>query len=526
LIVLSISCSSGTNEKAGTPVSLHGNWKIVESDVAEGSQYLYNDSLCREITIPGDWPNLLAKDKNRETTVWLRKKVHIGADLKGMSLHLFLGNIGVADETYFNGVLIGSTGSIPSESQPLAYHFALQMPRIYFIPESLLKFGSENVIAVRIYSHVISGIHGNIHIAGSSNRYQPGAFKPYLPIIANMSAVSLNIMFFLLILAIFISNPRKIEYLYFSMILLFTVLCALLIIDYAIIIDGLLRYKIFLVLYCLVNCFVLLAIERFFEARMLPVRIAAPASLFAVAVCIICAPDTASLLGLRGGIAIGYINVCIIVAAVITLFAIKRDPRKYWYFIFIGVLIPVSVFRNSYFLFTEQFHEFPSVIFFHIPVVFFVIIVYQIYDLQKQKQEKETLYSALSRKTLKYEKLLDSIRKKDAKPEPRDKIHEVIEYLNTNYSEKYNRHNLACRFNMNEDYIGQVFKKTTGMNISGYINKVRIDVAIELLNETDTKIIDIAYHIGFENLTHFHRLFKNQTGLTPNQYRQKKCLKN
>jgi len=67
--------------------------------------------------------------------------------------------------------------------------------------------------------------------------------------------------------------------------------------------------------------------------------------------------------------------------------------------------------------------------------------------------------------------------------------------------------------------MGQVFKKTTGINISNYINNKRIEGAKDLLIETDAKIIDIAYHVGFDNLTHFHRQFKKQTGKTPSEYR-------
>ena len=62
-------------------------------------------------------------------------------------------------------------------------------------------------------------------------------------------------------------------------------------------------------------------------------------------------------------------------------------------------------------------------------------------------------------------------------------------------------------------------KKVTGMNISNYINTNRINAAKDLLADTGAKIIDVAYHVGFDNLTHFHRQFKKLTGCTPNEYR-------
>ena len=86
------------------------------------------------------------------------------------------------------------------------------------------------------------------------------------------------------------------------------------------------------------------------------------------------------------------------------------------------------------------------------------------------------------------------------------------------------RRALAQRFDINEDYIGQLFKKATGTNISNYINMRRIERAKKLLIETDSKIIDIGYHVGFETLVHFHRQFKKSTAMTPQEYRKNVSL--
>lgn len=103
----------------------------------------------------------------------------------------------------------------------------------------------------------------------------------------------------------------------------------------------------------------------------------------------------------------------------------------------------------------------------------------------------------------------------DVKPEPRDIIHDLIEYLDNNFNETYDRVTLAERFGLNEDYMGQLFKKVTNTNIANYINMKRIEVAKQLLKETDSKVIDIAFHVGFDNLTYFYRHFKKHTGYSP-----------
>lgn len=176
--------------------------------------------------------------------------------------------------------------------------------------------------------------------------------------------------------------------------------------------------------------------------------------------------------------------------------------------------------RNSYYLMNLNFNSLPITIFMHVPIVFTLFTMYYIYEFESTRKENETLYTALLRKSNRTQRMLNSIKRDKAKPDPRDVIYEVIDYLDTNYREKYSRKELAKNFGLNEDYMGQIFKKTAGTNISNYINNRRIEAVKELLAETNSKIIDIAYHVGFENLTHFHRQFKNQTDLTPSQYRE------
>ncbi|HOW82461.1 MAG TPA: AraC family transcriptional regulator, partial [Spirochaetota bacterium] len=155
----------------------------------------------------------------------------------------------------------------------------------------------------------------------------------------------------------------------------------------------------------------------------------------------------------------------------------------------------------------------------HVPLVFMFIALYYIYDFEKSRKEKDLLYTALLRKSKNNIRALRSLKEKKKKAEPRNLIANVIEYLDANYAEKYDRIELSKKFGLNEDYMGQIFRKATGTNISNYININRINAARELLTDTNAKIIDVAYHVGFDNLTHFHRQFKRQTGCTPNEYR-------
>ncbi|NLV66577.1 MAG: helix-turn-helix transcriptional regulator [Spirochaetes bacterium] len=109
--------------------------------------------------------------------------------------------------------------------------------------------------------------------------------------------------------------------------------------------------------------------------------------------------------------------------------------------------------------------------------------------------------------------------KQNEKIKNREIIHSIIRYLDSNYTENYNRQELAEKFKIHDNYMVQLFKKHTGSSISGYINNLRIKASIKLMKNDDSKIVDIAYHVGYNNLTYFYRAFKSFTGMTPNEYR-------
>jgi len=83
---------------------------------------------------------------------WYRIKIVIPSSLKtitGKGLKLHLGKIDDVDQTYFNGKLIGETGSLPPN-----YISQWETQRLYIIPENDVQWDKENVIAVRVYNLV------------------------------------------------------------------------------------------------------------------------------------------------------------------------------------------------------------------------------------------------------------------------------------------------------------------------------------------------------------------------------------
>ena len=99
-------------------------------------------------------------------------------------------------------------------------------------------------------------------------------------------------------------------------------------------------------------------------------------------------------------------------------------------------------------------------------------------------------------------------------------IHKVMRYMKENYSEDLKLEDLATIAFLSPNYFSRIFKECTLMNISEYIQKVRIEEACKLLKQTNKKIIDIANEIGYKDLKHFNSIFKKITGKTPGEYRK------
>lgn len=105
-----------------------------------------------------------------------------------------------------------------------------------------------------------------------------------------------------------------------------------------------------------------------------------------------------------------------------------------------------------------------------------------------------------------------------------DIIYEIEKYTKENYRENLQLQDLAGAFYMNSVYLGQLFKKKTGLFYSDYLHHVRIEEAKKLLQRTNMKITEVAQAVGYNNVEYFRNKFKNITNLTPSIYKEQNTL--
>jgi AraC-like DNA-binding protein len=93
------------------------------------------------------------------------------------------------------------------------------------------------------------------------------------------------------------------------------------------------------------------------------------------------------------------------------------------------------------------------------------------------------------------------------------------QYIRENQEEDLSLGQVAKAVNTSSFYFCKMFKKSTGINFTEYVSRVRIESAKNLLLNPNLRISEIAYQVGFQSLTHFNRVFKKIVGQAPTEYR-------
>lgn len=102
------------------------------------------------------------------------------------------------------------------------------------------------------------------------------------------------------------------------------------------------------------------------------------------------------------------------------------------------------------------------------------------------------------------------------------KISGVVKYMNDHYAQHLTLPDMASRFAFSSYYLSRTFKEVTGFTFVEYLNSVRIKEAHALLRDSDLNITQISEKVGYESSTHFGRVFKAATGISPLKYRKNK----
>ena len=99
-------------------------------------------------------------------------------------------------------------------------------------------------------------------------------------------------------------------------------------------------------------------------------------------------------------------------------------------------------------------------------------------------------------------------------------INEALAYINANLTEPFTETDLAAIAGLSPSAFSRSFRRHTGQALVKYVNRLRINLACQLLMDRDEmKITDVCFSSGFNNISNFNRQFQAQKGMTPSRFR-------
>lgn len=99
-------------------------------------------------------------------------------------------------------------------------------------------------------------------------------------------------------------------------------------------------------------------------------------------------------------------------------------------------------------------------------------------------------------------------------------IEQIHQYVHEHLSGDLSLTAIADEMHFNPSYLSRYYKQITGRNLLEYIQSVKLQTAIDLMNHTNMKLVDIAAKSGFDSPSYFTTFFKKMTGVSPQHFRK------
>lgn len=97
----------------------------------------------------------------------------------------------------------------------------------------------------------------------------------------------------------------------------------------------------------------------------------------------------------------------------------------------------------------------------------------------------------------------------------------ILSYITEHYRNIEGIDEIANAFFITKHHLCRIFKESTGLTITQYLNGIKVQKGCELLIKTKDSITEIGFQCGFNSTMYFCRIFKQYMGITPKEYRKK-----
>ncbi len=99
-------------------------------------------------------------------------------------------------------------------------------------------------------------------------------------------------------------------------------------------------------------------------------------------------------------------------------------------------------------------------------------------------------------------------------------LYSLVKYMEENFRENISLTDVANALYVSKYHLSRIFSRVLKKNFNDYLNSLRINAAVQLMDSTELSITKIAYEVGFGNNRTFNRAFQKQMNTTPGAFRK------
>lgn len=144
---------------------------------------------------------------------------------------------------------------------------------------------------------------------------------------------------------------------------------------------------------------------------------------------------------------------------------------------------------------------------------------HQVVDYLLKPINQEELSSVLARIEQKFRAEKKNLIGVEKYRKPEDIVNLIVEYIRQNYMHTIDLGEICSELGFSVSYLAKIFTRQKGMPPTKYIKEYRINVAKQLLKNTQMTISEIGGFVGYPDQFHFSKVFKQETGMSPSEYR-------
>jgi len=99
-------------------------------------------------------------------------------------------------------------------------------------------------------------------------------------------------------------------------------------------------------------------------------------------------------------------------------------------------------------------------------------------------------------------------------------VRRAVRYVHEHYREPVSLESTARLLGINKSYLAQVFRAEMGETFTEFVNRLRVEMSKQALQDSDEPVVAIALRHGFTSQNYYGRVFKKLTGMTPSEFRK------